>query len=175
MSRGRRQMLEVTTVQAIACRSPPVRRHRQRCNRRSHKEALLWLKCTSTGTRPPKSTPIAWLRHAHFKPDGEWPTAIAITHDIIRRSLPAASLRQLSSNPFSRRVCRHPPHDFDLDGAAGLGNHTAAGRKVSARRTGPSTRCHQHDCKEKSPSPVTVLPSSGQYFATLVWRDRCRV
>ena len=27
--------------------------------------------------------------------------AIAITHDIIRRSLPAASLRQLSSNPFS--------------------------------------------------------------------------
>src|SRR5260221_2128629 len=38
--------------------------------------------------------------------------AIAITYDIIRRSLPAASLRQLSSNPFSRRICRHPqPHD----------------------------------------------------------------
>src|SRR6478672_751766 len=38
--------------------------------------------------------------------------AIAIADDIVRRSLPAASLRQLSSNPFSRRICRHPqPHD----------------------------------------------------------------
>src|SRR5712672_909197 len=37
---------------------------------------------------------------------------IAIANDIVRCSLPAASLRQLSSNPFSRRVCRHPqPHD----------------------------------------------------------------
>src|SRR6266404_7693303 len=39
-------------------------------------------------------------------------SAIAITNDVIRRSLPAASLRQLSSDPFSRRVCRYSqPHD----------------------------------------------------------------
>src|SRR6266404_863341 len=39
-------------------------------------------------------------------------TAIAIANDIVRSSLPAASLRYLPSNPFSRRVCRHPqPHD----------------------------------------------------------------
>jgi hypothetical protein len=38
--------------------------------------------------------------------------AIAIANNIIRCSLPAASLRQLSSDPFRRRVCRHPqPHD----------------------------------------------------------------
>src|SRR5258707_8256366 len=38
--------------------------------------------------------------------------AIAIGNNIVRCCLPAASLRQLSSNPFSRRVCRHPqPHD----------------------------------------------------------------
>ena len=50
---------------------------------------------------------------------------------------------------------------FDDDGAAGLGSHTAAERKVSARRTGLSRRCRQRDCKEKSSSPVTALPSSG--------------
>jgi hypothetical protein len=68
--------------------------------------------------------------------------AIAIANDVVRCSLPAASLRQLSNDPFSRRVCRHPqPHDFDVDGAAGSGGHTAFGKKVSARRTGPSMRC----------------------------------
>src|SRR6266850_1216355 len=38
--------------------------------------------------------------------------AIAIANDMVRSSLPAASLRHLPSNPFGRRVCRHPqPHD----------------------------------------------------------------
>ena len=33
--------------------------------------------------------------------------AVAIANEIPRRRLPAASLRQLSSNPFSRRLRRH--------------------------------------------------------------------
>jgi hypothetical protein len=36
--------------------------------------------------------------------------AIAITHDIVRRSLPAASPRQLSSKPFSCRFAVTPSH-----------------------------------------------------------------
>src|SRR5260221_7482697 len=40
-------------------------------------------------------------------------SAIAIANDIVRSGRPAASLRHLSRNPFSRRVCRHPqPHDL---------------------------------------------------------------
>src|ERR1700686_4183031 len=40
-------------------------------------------------------------------------SAIAIANDIARSGPPAASLRHLSSNPFSRRVCRLPqPHDL---------------------------------------------------------------
>src|SRR5260370_37921823 len=39
-------------------------------------------------------------------------SAIAIANDIVRSGRPAASLRHLSSNPFSRRLCRNPqPHD----------------------------------------------------------------
>ena len=39
-------------------------------------------------------------------------SAIAIANDIIRCSRPTASLRQLSSNPFSRRACGNlQPHD----------------------------------------------------------------
>ena len=41
-------------------------------------------------------------------------SAIAIANNIVGDSLPAASLRQLSSYPFSCRVCRHPqPHNLD--------------------------------------------------------------
>src|ERR1700693_4200671 len=37
---------------------------------------------------------------------------IAIENNMVRRSPPATSLRHLSSNPFNRRICRHPqPHD----------------------------------------------------------------
>src|SRR6185369_9870352 len=42
--------------------------------------------------------------------------AVAIANSIVRCGLPAANLRQLSSNSFSRRVCRHPqPHDSTLE------------------------------------------------------------
>src|SRR5258708_17580695 len=54
------------------------------------------------------------VANAHrAKPPGEYLaiTAIAVTNGAIRCGLPAASLRQWSSNPLSRRVCRHPqPH-----------------------------------------------------------------
>ena len=69
----------------------------------------------SIGVLPWRSRCRWSVRNAHrAKPPDECFAigAIAITHDIIRRSLPAASLRQLSSSPFGRRVCRHPqPHD----------------------------------------------------------------
>src|SRR5690349_21763949 len=39
-------------------------------------------------------------------------SAITVANDILWCSLPAASFGQLSSDPLSRRVCRHPqPHD----------------------------------------------------------------
>src|SRR6266404_1466014 len=69
----------------------------------------------SIGVLPGRSRCRWPVAKAHrTKPPGECLAinAIAIANDIVRSSLPAAGLPHLPSNPFGRRVCRHPqPHE----------------------------------------------------------------
>src|SRR6266404_6830832 len=97
-------------------------------------------------------------------------SAIAITNDVIRRSLPAASLRQLSSDPFSRRVCRYSqPHDS---------TSTVPENQKAIQQ--PERKCW-HDKQVHRSDAVSVIAKKGppacdgprlpraMYFATLVW------
>jgi hypothetical protein len=109
-------------------------------------------------------------------------SAIAIANDIVRSGLPVASLRHLSSNPFSRRACRHPqPHDLSRR-CRKISNPYSSRKESVGRRTSPWRRCRQLDCKERfgviardterrcdceSPTPpdtVFTRPSSGRPF-----------
>ena len=115
--------------------------------------------------------------------------ALAEEYDLLAESLElngreCPSCEAAGCMPRHRRnrdQARHNPaqppsrRPQSVDGAAGSGGHTATGRKASARRTGPSRRCHQHDSKERSSSPVTALPSS-EPCTLQRWsgRHRCR-
>jgi hypothetical protein len=75
---------------------------------------------------------------------------------------PAPNHRPLHTGRRSirRSGARWPPSIRSVaDHAAGLASHTEVGTRSSAPRTGPSQRCHQHDCAERSSTPGTLSSS----------------
>src|SRR5260221_9502262 len=117
------------------------------------------------GVLPGRSRCSWSVANAHrAKPPDEYLSisAIAIANDIVRCGRPAASLRHLSRNPFSRRVCRHPqPHD--LTSTVPQDQQPIQQSEGKCRH---DEQVHGGDAvsmiaKKRSSSPVTALPASG--------------
>src|SRR5271167_3433696 len=92
---------------------------------------------------------------------------VSVTDDVSRCRFPTKGLRDLTSDPFGRWMRSNPEtQDLAATVLAISAIHRAIGRRWSEPRTGPSTRCRQHDNAGTSSSPAT----EAAYALPYSWR-----
>src|SRR5665213_3096461 len=91
-------------------------------------------------------------------------SAISITNEVPRSMLPAARLRELSSNPFRGRVfgCGRPHDPASVTPQDKKAEEQAKGNGWDHERD-PSRQCHRHDCEGTFSSLETAVAAAAPY------------